>query len=131
MNLLSKELGLNQVWGNSSGLPACPNLSSPADMVILTAVALKSPLFHRIVNTRTHEIDLRNERYGLSRRVLWKNTNRLLESGWEGVKTGTTETAGHCLMAKRGDLLVCVLDCDTLSRRFTDCEKLYDRFAEH
>jgi D-alanyl-D-alanine carboxypeptidase len=28
--------------------------------------------------------------FGLTRKIVWKNTNRLLNDGWEGVKTGTT-----------------------------------------
>ena len=27
----------------------------------------------------------------------WKNTNKLLDQGFEGIKTGHTETAGPCL----------------------------------
>jgi D-alanyl-D-alanine carboxypeptidase len=57
---------------------------------MLTALAIKNPIFHKIVNTKSHEIDIKNERYGLNRKIVWKNTNKLLESGWQGVKTGTT-----------------------------------------
>lgn len=39
--------------------------------------------------------------FGLSRKVIWKNTNKLLNDGWEGVKTGNTESAGYCLISKK------------------------------
>lgn len=51
----------------------------------------------------------------------WKNTNKLLYEGWEGVKTGTTDSAGHCLMAKKGRYLVAVFDSRTIGKRFTEC----------
>ena len=111
MNLLSKEMNLNQSWSNSSGLSFNPNYSTPESIALLTAVAIRDPVFSKIVNAKKHEIEIKNERYGLSRKLVWKNTNKLLESGWEGVKTGTTETAGHCLMARKGSLLIAVYHC--------------------
>jgi D-alanyl-D-alanine carboxypeptidase len=62
---------------------------------------------------------VKNDRYGLTRKLTWRNTNKLLECGWEGVKTGTTETAGHCLMALKGSMLISVYGCDTLAHRFS------------
>ena len=67
-----------------------------------------------------------NNRYGLTRKIYWKNTNKLLWKGWDGVKTGATETAGNCLMAKHGDLLIGVFDCKTQGKRFSDSVKLRD-----
>jgi D-alanyl-D-alanine carboxypeptidase len=125
MNLLSRELKLNQIWGNSSGLPVNPNFSSPLSIGILSSLAIKNPIFNKIVSTKIHEIEIKNERYGLIRRITWRNTNKLLEEGWDGVKTGTTDTAGHCLAAKRNNLLFCVFNCDSLSKRFSECVKLY------
>ena len=40
------------------------------------------------------------------------------------MKTGTTDTAGHCLMALRRNMLIAVLDCQTLSKRFSDAARL-------
>jgi len=67
-----------------------------------------------------------NNRYGLTRKIYWKNTNKLLWKGWDGVKTGMTETAGNCLMAKNKNLLIGVFDCKTQGKRFTDSVKLSD-----
>ena len=39
---------------------------------------------------------------GGRRNVVWTNTNRLLDTeGYDGIKTGTTQAAGTCLVASR------------------------------
>ncbi len=131
MNLFSKELGLKQEWGNSHGLSANPNISTPRSIVSLTALALTDTTFRKVVSTREHEVVIKNDRYGLSSRRSWKNTNKLLEKGWEGVKTGTTDSAGHCLMALKDNILLGVFDCQTLSKRFSDSTKLLENIVSH
>ena len=101
MNLLAKELKLEQTYQNSSGLSANPNLSTTQAITLLTSLALKNETFQKIINTKEYELQIKNERFGLTRKMVWKNTNKLLWKGWTGVKTGTTETAGHCLMSKK------------------------------
>lgn len=44
---------------------------------------------------------IKNDRTGLKKWTKWKNTNKLLHDGWQGVKTGNTDAAGYCLMAKK------------------------------
>ena len=43
MNLLAKEIGIEQNYQNTSGLSFNPNFSSPKAITILTAIALKNP----------------------------------------------------------------------------------------
>lgn len=59
--------------------------------------------------------------------MTWENTNRLLDKGYEGVKTGVTDTAGPCLSSsyrfKAGtplefNLIVVVLNCKNMDVRF-------------
>lgn len=57
---------------------------------------------------------------------MWRNTNKLLWKDWEGVKTGTTETAGHCFIGKYNKYLISVFDCATMNKRFTDAAKLLE-----
>lgn len=45
----------------------------------------------------------------------WENTNKLLEDGFEGIKTGITETAGPCLSACYKDLVVVVLNSKSMN----------------
>ena len=47
------------------------------------------------------------------------------------MKTGTTESAGHCLMAKKESVLLGVFDCQTLSKRFSDAIKLNEFINGH
>jgi serine-type D-Ala-D-Ala carboxypeptidase (penicillin-binding protein 5/6) len=64
---------------------------SAADLVTLTTAALAYPVFSDIVATRTADV----AGHKLT------NTNQLLSTyGWaDGVKTGTTDAAGECLVA--------------------------------
>jgi len=78
MNLLSKELELDQTWNNSSGLSINPNFSTAEAIAILTSIAVKDETFNAIVNTKVYEVEVSNEKYGLTRKILWRNTNKLL-----------------------------------------------------
>lgn len=67
---------------------------------------------------------------GYARNVLWKNTNELLGTdGYDGIKTGTTDKAGACLVStgerdsKR--LIVVVLGSTASESRYTDSRNLY------
>jgi serine-type D-Ala-D-Ala carboxypeptidase (penicillin-binding protein 5/6) len=67
---------------------------------------------------------------GYSRNVAWKNTNHLLSvEGYDGIKTGTTNAAGACLVSsgKRGDkqLIVIVLGSGTSEGRYVDARNLF------
>ena len=72
---------------------------------------------------------------GQSRNVIWANTNKLLEfEGYDGVKTGTTNGAGACLVAsgKLGDdrLIVVILGAPSSDARYADARNLF-RWAWH
>ncbi len=82
MNLLAKQIGIQQSFQNTSGLPANPNFSSPKAITILTALAIKNPQFYQIINCKEYDVQIRNQRYGLVRKQAWKNTNKLLWKGW-------------------------------------------------
>jgi D-alanyl-D-alanine carboxypeptidase (penicillin-binding protein 5/6) len=61
---------------------------------------------------------------------VWKNTNRLLAiDGYSGIKTGTTDAAGACLIScgqRQGDeLLVVVLGSATSEARYVDARNLF------
>lgn len=88
---------------NTNGLPAEGHQISAADLARLTAYAMAEPFFAATVASRYAELgNETNYRY-------YRNTNRLL---WQderivGVKTGTTDEAGPCLVAalRQGDAL--------------------------
>ncbi len=123
MNQKAKMIGANDtVFKNTNGLPAVGHYSTARDLAVITCYALKNPTFQKIVSTRGKMIGEQGERY-------LNNTNRLLWSyAWaDGVKTGTTNEAGHCLVAsaRRGDmqLISVVLHSDD---RWADSVKLLD-----
>lgn len=97
MNYYAKLLGgQNTHFTNPHGLPAENHYSSAYDLALFTRYAMKNPKFRDIVKTRYKKIrgPGKYERY-------LRNTNKLLWSyTWtDGVKTGTTNAAGCCLVA--------------------------------
>jgi D-alanyl-D-alanine carboxypeptidase len=57
---------------------------------------------------------------------IWKNTNKLIEMGWEGIKTGQTQTAGGCLASLRNGVFIVLLNSANAESRFEDTVKIYD-----
>jgi D-alanyl-D-alanine carboxypeptidase len=45
----------------------------------------------------------------------YDNTNKLLEDGFDGIKTGITETAGPCLAASYKDIIIVVLNSKSMN----------------
>ena len=92
MNQTAAALGLSATsFANAHGLDAPGMTTSAADLVTLTRAALAYPLFAEIVATRSATVG--------SHAVT--NTNELLNGypGADGVKTGTTDAGGECLVA--------------------------------
>lgn len=125
MNLKAKLLGCGQTnFMNTNGLPDPNHYSTAYDLSLMARAALQNPIFATIVQTQYHTVQWKN-----NRQVMIKNTNRLLQfySGAIGVKTGTTNAAGQCLIAaaERGQrqLIVVVLKS---SNRFLDSTILLD-----
>ncbi len=97
MNLQACLLGCaNTSFENTNGLPAEHHYSSAYDLAVMTRAAMEVPKFAQIVQTQKHMVQWQD-----GRRLLVHNTNRLLREypGAIGVKTGTTNEAGQCLIA--------------------------------
>jgi D-alanyl-D-alanine carboxypeptidase (penicillin-binding protein 5/6) len=111
--------------------------SSPADLIRLGEAAMKYPLFREIVGQRRYLV------HGWARhhhRYLWTTTNLLLSSyrGTLGIKTGSTQAAGDCLLfeARRGsrNLIGVVLHAnptDSVSSRFVMATRLLNWGFRH
>lgn len=102
--------GTNSNFCNSNGLPAKGHVTSPYELAQITRWALTNRDFAGVVRSREKIIPWRGKSWS---RYL-KNTNKLLwnYSLADGVKTGTTNEAGECLVAsatKDGRQLVAVL----------------------
>jgi D-alanyl-D-alanine carboxypeptidase (penicillin-binding protein 5/6) len=130
MNRQAEKLGMQQThYANPHGLTAADHRSSAADQLTLAFHVLQNPLLEKIVSTRQHGSRIAGPG-GYRRNVLWKNTNRLLAiDGYDGVKTGTTEAAGACLIARgqRGNdaLIVAILGSATSDARYVDARNLF------
>ena len=104
MNDKARLLGMtNSHFENPNGLDSPGHYSSARDLAVLTAYAMKNPIFAKTVSTKSVTI---------GNRVL-QNHNKLLwqVEGADGVKTGFTKAAGRILVssAKRdGRRLICV-----------------------
>ena len=111
MNAKADKMGLSHThFSNPHGLPDPNNhYSSARDLAVIAAEALKNPEFARIVAVKDYTVPLLNRPY-----LRASTTNRFLRTypGATGVKTGSTQAAGDCLVAaaKRGNTqLIAVL----------------------
>ena len=98
MNTKARELGLEDTqYSNASGVVDEGNWSSAWDLAALTRYALEKPRFRTIVATRTKRVSWPAPTYA----KVYVNKNRLLRTyrGADGVKTGWTTKAEHCLVA--------------------------------
>jgi len=95
MNTMAYVLGMSATnFENPHGLSSKLHKSTASDVARLSVEALKSQLFRKIVNTESYAVNIVNSRDSSSRRIIWKNTNELLQEGYSGIKTGTTPTTG-------------------------------------
>lgn len=101
MNLMARRLHLFQThYINPDGLTSTDNqdnLTSAYDLIKLTQYALSIPKFAAIVQTPHFDLPATADHAAYK----WKNTNYLLDTsypGMLGVKTGTTDNAGACLV---------------------------------
>ena len=114
---------------NTSGLTAAAHKSSCEDLIKLAREAMKDELFQKVVSTRQHGAELTSAS-GYTRNIVWSNTNPLLKSeGYVGIKTGTTDAAGACLVScsERGAkrLYVVILGASGSPAREADSRNLH------
>jgi D-alanyl-D-alanine carboxypeptidase (penicillin-binding protein 5/6) len=105
------------------------NSSSAAELLLLTWNAMQNPAFARCVQTAAYKCEATGAD-GSKRPVTWTNTNRLLAiEGFDGVKTGTTGSAGSCLVSsgwyEKDRFLVVVLGCTSNDSRYLDTRNLF------
>ncbi len=119
MNALAKRAGaVNTHFANASGLPDSSHYSTAHDLAKIAAYGLRNPGFKKVVATDHAIIPWGGKPF---QRELY-NSNQLLATfeGANGVKTGYTEVAGHCLVAsaqRNGlQLIAVVLDSEDMWR---------------
>ena len=145
MNERAAALGCkNTHYVNTSGLHDPDHYSSAYDIYLIAREAMKHDEFMAICNTKSAEIPATDHN---NRHVL--HSTNLLISNWrelgylyrdaQGIKTGSTEEAGYCLVssAVRGErtLISVVLGAEkikltdgkkTLTKSFSETSRLFD-----
>ncbi len=139
MNRTAKRIGLTSTgFRNPHGLTAEGHKASPIDMIQLARATLKHELFCDVIHTRLHGYTVTGPG-GYQRNCRWENTNKLLGiQGYAGVKTGTTDAAGSCLVSlaeappqlKDGSLanrklIIALLGATSSDGRYTDTRNLF------
>ncbi|CAD8047321.1 unnamed protein product [Paramecium sonneborni] len=120
MNQYSQKIGqLNTQFACVHGLSNEENYSCCNDIIILSIECLKYELFQTVISCKEYVLKTPQKQYE------WKNTNKLLEKGFFGIKTGITDSAGPCLAsAYRSNemdyYIIVVLNCKNLNMRFDD-----------
>lgn len=139
MNQRASELGCEGThFVNTNGLHHDDHYSTAWDIYLIAREAMKNETFMTICNTLAYDVPATNKNG--SREL--HTTNSLISNwrilgylydGAEGIKTGTTDEAGYCLLSsavRSGRRLVCVvLGCEgqgTNIKTYTDSAKLYD-----
>ena len=130
MNATVRDLKmLNSNFVNPHGLTDKAHLSTAGDLAKLAIAALEVPRFRDYVTCRQHGCEVTGAG-GYKRNLKWENTNRLLGiEGYTGLKTGTTDAAGACLVScsQRGDreLIVVLFNAANSDVRYVDARNLH------
>lgn len=98
MNRRTRELGLRDTHFTSpSGVVDRGNFSTAWDLAAITRYAMQNPRFRTVVRTRIKRVSWAAPTYA----KVYVNKNDLLGTyrGADGVKTGWTTLASHCLVA--------------------------------
>ena len=125
MNLKAKLLGCKDThFTNTNGLPDEEHYSTCYDLALISRYALQNETFAEIVGTQSYTME-----WVSGRKKTISTTNRMLSTydGAIGVKTGTTNVAGQCLIAAAERDGKCYIAVVLKSQnRFLDCTKLLD-----
>lgn len=125
MNKLAIYYGLERTnFASVNGLVNNKNVSTAKDLAKLSKFAMDDQYFKNIVKTQSYSCTVQDKDFK-ARVINWQNTNKLLEEGFEGIKTGITDAAGPCLASsfriKKADnkneevhLIVILLNCKSM-----------------
>lgn len=126
MNQKAQSLGMeNTRFSNCTGMPIENHYSTARDVSIMSRELMNHEMFFKWSHIWMDELQHKDGRItGLT------NTNRLVRffDGCDGIKTGYTQEAGHCVSAtvKRGNmrLISVIIGGETSQKRFDDARDL-------
>lgn len=128
MNEEARRLGMaNTRFTNPHGLDDPDQYTTARDLAALARYVLRFPLLRQIASTSEYTWNTNPPR-------MLRNTNELLGTypGADGMKTGTTEQAGECLVAtvtrERRTILLVLLGS---SQRYDDARKTFDQIIPY
>jgi D-alanyl-D-alanine carboxypeptidase (penicillin-binding protein 5/6) len=125
MNSTMRALGgYSSNFVNPNGLPADDQYSCARDMARVARAVYRDPVLREIIKTRYYTF-----RYNSGKTTTLKNTNRVLRyySFCNGMKTGYTDKAGHCLISSgshNGKDVIAVVFGDSKSRIWNESANL-------
>lgn len=130
MNDKSKSLGMkNTNFVNASGLPKENHYSTAYDIAIMSRELLKHKEIRKYLSTYMEDITVGKSKSSIQTMV---NTNRLIKEydGANGIKTGFTNEAQHCISASAErdnlQLIAVVMGAESSKLRFTEAKRLLD-----
>lgn len=116
MNQKAKSIGAVETnFTNPDGMQDSNHYSTAYDLALIAQYAMQDPRFREIVTTSIYTTAQTVTSSGGIYSRSWENTNRLIQpqdahyyARANGIKTGTTSEAGHCLISSAmvGDSLV-------------------------
>ena len=136
MNNKASDLGCkNSHFVNPNGIDNKDHYTTAYDMYLITNYAMKNETFAEIVSTYQYTLPATNK-CSASNRIM-KNTNNFVNpnNGYydkkvKGVKTGTTDLAGNCLItdsANKGlEFITVVLGAETSNGKFNESSKMIE-----
>jgi D-alanyl-D-alanine carboxypeptidase (penicillin-binding protein 5/6) len=137
MNESAKRHGLRSTnFTNPHGLSDINNYSNAEEAAIISQCLLEIKGVKEIVNRKVYSTILNREKDN-QRPATWTNTNKLLDKGFKGIKTGNTPGAKACLSSIWEDenikTIIIVLGSTSQFSRFNDtvvikdwCRDVYD-----
>jgi D-alanyl-D-alanine carboxypeptidase (penicillin-binding protein 5/6) len=139
MNTTAQRMGLAHThFSNFDGLPwptERSTYSTPRDLIALGQAAMQYPVLRSIVDQQTYALAATPRHHA----YLWHTTNMLLPDypGTIGIKTGSTNAAGYCLLfeaRENGQVLIGVVLHSSRSNdmaAFSDATKILNWGFRH
>lgn len=137
MNAQAAAMGMTGThFVNPDGMNDENHYTTLRDMLLMAKLAMETQVIVQAAATPSMDVTLLS-----GQKLTWKNSNLLLHEGESefyraeaiGLKTGSTSSAGKCLISafQKEDriLLICVMGCPENEARYIDTLALYDLFA--